>query len=116
MSSLTYRIGSNQVEAEKKCQFRDLDIQSDISCMEATSTVVAFVKEEKNMFISFPTFQLTYISDESIKSLNVSSQYIISIRGDASVEILRFNLDSENVAIIFPVHTVDRALPSHQLQ
>lgn len=107
MSSLTYRIGSNQVEAEKKCQFRDLNTQSDISCMEATSTVVAFVKEEKNMFISFPTFQLTYISDESIKSLNVSSQYVISIRGDASVEILRFNLESENVIFISSIDEVD---------
>lgn len=97
MNSLTYRIGSNQVEADKRCQFRDINIQSNISCMEATSTVVAFVKEEKDIFISFPTFQLTYISDASIKSLNVSSQYIISIRRDASVEILRFNAESENV-------------------
>ena len=116
MNRCVYCIGSDQVDAGKKWPSRKLDMKNDITFMEATSSVVAFVKEKRVMYLSLPNFQLSYISDKHIKSLRVSSQYVISIRVDSSIEVLKFNMESENVRAYSLCDVLDRALLADQLE
>ena len=116
MNRCVYCIGSDQVDAGKKWPSRELDMKNDITFMEASNSVVAFVKEKRVMYLSLPNFQLSYISDKHIKSLRVSSQYVISLRVDSSIEVLKFNMENENVHAYFLCNMIDRALLADQLE